>query len=149
MLKEIAGLDEGVVLITGDGKRIARVYLNSWAKRGKRILAEGLPFRIEGEVYLGSPFENDGFDVYLLIDPLSRSKADRKTLREWISSHRDRLVLLYERRYVKDSITRYRLRELLDYLVAYRRETVGFERIDVMRFEGGRVVESRTYVRKH
>ncbi|SEV92227.1 hypothetical protein SAMN05216170_0881 [Thermococcus thioreducens] len=149
MLKKIAKLDSGTVLITGDGKRIARIYLNAWAKRGKRILAEYLPFQVDGDVYIGSPFESDEFEIYLIVNPLSRSKAEREKLKEWLASHTDRLVLLYERKYVKDSITRYGIKEFVDYLIAYKRETVGFERLDVMRLEEGKVAESKTYVRRY
>ena len=149
MLKKIAELDSGVVLITGDGKRLARIYLNAWAKGGRRILAEYLPFQVDGDTYIGSPFESDDFEVYLIINPLSRSKAEREKLKEWLASHRDRLVLLYEHKYVKDSITRYGIRRFIDYLIAYKRETVGFERVDVMRLEDGRVAESKTYVKRY
>ena len=149
MLKKIAELNSGAVLITGDGKRLARIYLNAWGKAGKRILAEYLPFQVDGDVYIGSPFESDDFEVYLIVNPLSRSKAEREKLREWLASHRDKLVLLYEHKYVKDSITRYGMKEFIDYLIAYKRETVGFERLDVMRLENGRVVESKTYVRRY
>lgn len=149
MLKRIAELDSGVVLITGGGKKIARIYLNSWGKRGKRILAEYLPFQVDGDVYIGSPFEGNDFEIYLIVNPLSRSKAEREKLREWLASHRDKLVLLYETKYVKDSIVRYGITEFIDYLIAYKRETVGFERLDVMHLENGRVVESKTYVRRY
>ena len=149
MLKKIAELNSGAVLITGDGKRLARIYLNAWGKAGKRILAEYLPFQVDGDVYIGSPFESDDFEVYLIVNPLSRSKAEREKLKDWLGEHRDKLVLLYEHKYVKDSITRYGIREFIDYLIAYKRETVGFERLDVMRLENGRVVESKTYVRRY
>ncbi|NJE61074.1 hypothetical protein [Thermococcus sp. 21S7] len=149
MLKKIAELNSGAVLITGDGKRLARIYLNAWGKAGRRILAEYLPFQVDGDVYIGSPFESDDFDVYLIVNPLSRSRAEREKLTEWLGEHRDKLVLLYEHKYVKDSITRYGIRESIDYLIAYKRETVGFERLDVMRLENGKVVESRTYVRRY
>lgn len=82
------------------------------------------------------------------MNPLSRSKAEREKLHRWLEQNRDKLILLYETKYVKDSITRYPIRELIDYLVAYKRETVGFERVDVIRLENGRVVESKTYIRR-
>ncbi|NJE06117.1 hypothetical protein E3E36_08190 [Thermococcus sp. M36] len=149
MLKEIAKLHSGAVLITGDGKRIARIYLNAWGKAGRSILAEYLPFQVNGDVYIGAPFESDDFDVYLIVNPLSRPKPERVMLRRWLGEHKDKLILLYEHKYVKDSITRYKIREFIDYLIAYKRETVGFERVDVMRLESGKVVESRTYVRRY
>ncbi len=149
MLKRIAELDSGVVLITGNGKKIARIYLNAWTRRGVRVLAEYLPFQVDGEVYIGSPFENESFDAYLIVNPLSRPKGERESLYRWISGHRDRLVLLYEGKYIKDSITRYRIKDFIDYLIAYKRETVGFEQVDVMRLENGRVVESKTYIRRY
>ncbi|NJD99416.1 hypothetical protein E3E26_06405 [Thermococcus sp. LS1] len=148
MLKEIAELNSGIVLITGDGKRLARIYLNAWSKRTKNILVEYLPFQVDGEVYIGSPYAGGDFDVYLIVNPLSRSKAEREKLHRWLAENRNKLILLYETKYVKDSITRYQIRELIDYLVAYKRETVGFERVDVMRLENGRVVESKTYIRR-
>jgi len=149
MLKRIAELDSGIVLITGNGKRLARIYLNAWARRGMRVLAEYLPFQVEGEVYIGSPFEGGGFDAYLMVNPMLRSKAEREALYEWLSKNRDKLVLLYEGKYIRDSITRYRIKDFIDYLIAYKRETVGFEQVDVMRLEGGKVVESKTYIRRY
>ena len=149
MLKEIAELDSGAVLITGDGKRLARIYTNAWGRNGRRILAEYLPFQVSGDVYIGSPFESDDFDVYLIVNPLSRSKAEWEKLHRWLVGHRDKLVLLYEQKYVKDSIARYGIREFIDYLIAYKRETVGFEQVDVMRLEEGKVVESKTYIRRY
>lgn len=149
MLKEIAELTSGAVLITGNGKRIARIYLNAWGREGRRILAEYLPFQVEGDVYIGPPFESDDFDVYLIVNPLSRSKAEKEELKKWLASHGDKLVLLYEHKYVRDSITRYGIREFIDYLIAYKRETVGFERVDVARLEDGKIVESKTYIRRY
>ncbi len=149
MLKRIAELDSGVVLITGNGKKLARIYLNSWARRGMRILAEYLPFQVDGEVYIGSPMEGENFDAYLVVNPLSRPKKDKEALYGWLSEHRDRLVLLYEGKYIKDSITRYRIKDSIDYLIAYKRETAGFEQVDVMRLENGRVVESKTYIKRY
>ncbi|MCD6372228.1 MAG: hypothetical protein J7L37_01555 [Thermococcus sp.] len=149
MLKKIAELDSGVVLITGDGKRLAKIYMNAWSRGGKRVLAEYLPFQVDGDVYIGPPFESDDFDVYLIVNPLSRSKEERERLKGWLEKHRDRLVLMYEHKYVKDSITRYGLKDSIDYLIAYKRETVGFEKIDVMRLEKGRIVGSKTYVRRY
>ena len=147
-LKEIANLDSGVVLITGNGRKLARVYLNAWSRRGKRILAEYLPFQIDGDVYIGNPWEADDFEAYLVVNPLSRPKAEREKLYRWIGEHRDKLILLYEQKYVRDSLSRYGIAELIDYLIAYKRETVGFERIDLIRFENGRAVENKTYVRR-
>ncbi|ASJ09114.1 hypothetical protein A3L11_07680 [Thermococcus siculi] len=149
MLKEIAELDSGAVLITGDGKRLARIYINAWSKGGRKVLAEYLPFQVNGDVYIGSPFESDDFDVYLIVNPLSRSKAEREKLHRWLAGHKDKLILLYEQKYVKDSITRYGIREFIDYLIAYKRETVGFEQVDVMRLENGKVVGSKTYIRRY
>ncbi|WP_297501415.1 hypothetical protein [Thermococcus sp.] len=149
MLKRIAELNSGVVLITGNGKRLARIYLNAWARRGMRVLAEYLPFGVDGEAYIGSPFESGDFDAYLIVNPLSRPKEEREALYRWLSEHRNRLILLYEGKYVRDSITRYRIRDFVDYLIAYKRETVGFERVDVMKLENGRIVESKTYIRRY
>jgi len=149
MLKRIAELDSGVVLITGNGKKLARIYLNAWERRGMRVLAEYLPFQVEGEVYIGPISEGEDFDVYLIVNPLSRPKAEGEALYRWLAEHRDKLVLLYEGKYIRDSITRYRIKDFIDYLIAYKRETVGFERVDVMRLEGGKVVESKTYIRRY
>ncbi len=149
MLKRIAELDSGAVLITGNGKRLAKIYLNAWTRRGMRVLAEYLPFQVEGEVYIGPLSEGDDFDAYLIVNPLSRPKEEREALYEWLSKNRDKLVLLYEGKYIKDSITRYRIKDFIDYLIAYKRETVGFERVDAMRLENGRVVESKTYIRRY
>ena len=148
MLKEIARLGAGRVLLTGGGKRLARVYLNAWLRAGRRGLAEYLPFQIDGEVYIGSPFESDDFDVYLIVNPLSKGAEEKERLYSWLSEHSDKLVLLYETKYIADSITRYRIREFIDYLIAYRWETAGFERIEVMKLENGAVVERKTYVRR-
>ncbi|MDI3474779.1 MAG: hypothetical protein PWQ79_1231 [Thermococcaceae archaeon] len=147
-LKDILNLTSGVILVTGDGKKISRVYLRAWEEDGRKILAEALPFSVEGDVYIGSPFESDDFDVYLIINPLSRPKAEREQLNKWLAGHRDKLVLLYERKYVKDSITRYGISEFIDYLIAYRRETVGFERVDVLRLKNGRIVDRKTYIKR-
>lgn len=149
MLKEIAELNSGAVLITGDGKRLARIYINAWSKGGRRVLAEYLPFQVNGDVYIGSPFESDDFEVYLIVNPLSRPRAEREKLHHWLAEHRDKLILLYEQKYVKDSIARYGIREFIDYLIAYKRETVGFEQVDVMRLEEGKVVERKTYIRRY
>ncbi len=148
MLKEIAGLKAGRVLLTGGGKRLARIYLDAWLMNGKRGLAEYIPFQIDGEIYIGSPFESNDFDVYLIVNPLSKSAEEKETLYKWLSEHSDKLVLLYETKYVADSITRYRIRQFIDYLIAYKWETAGFERIEVMKLEDGAITERKTYVRR-
>lgn len=148
MLREIAELESGRVLLTGGPKRLARIYLNAWIRRGKAVLAEYLPFQVEGEVVIGSPFESGDFDVYLIVNPISKSSVEKEMLYTWLSKHSNRLVLLYESKYIADSITRYRIRQFVDYLIAYKRETVGFERIEAMRLKGGKVIGRKTYVRR-
>ncbi|WP_457751797.1 hypothetical protein [Thermococcus sp.] len=148
MLKDIARLDEGRIMITGNGKRLARIYLDAWLRRGRRGVAEYLPFQINGEMFIGPPFESEDFDVYLIVNPLSKSVDEKERLYRWLEEHPHKLVLLYETKYVADSITRYRIRQFIDYLIAYKWETAGFERIDVMKLEEGRVVERKTYVRR-
>lgn len=150
MLREIADLEEGVILLTGDAKKVARAYVRAWLSRGKTLLAEWLPFRIEEferSIFIGSPYEGFSFDAYLIINPLSRPKNE---LADWLKENMDKhkLILLYETKYVKDSITRYRIKEFIDYLIAYKRETAGFERIDVYKMEEGRVIKKKSYVRK-
>ncbi|NJE53606.1 hypothetical protein [Thermococcus sp. 21S9] len=149
MLREILTLESGTVMISGGGKRLARLYFQSWAKRKGRALAEELPFPVEGEIYVGNPFKAD-FPVYLVVNPLSRKGAEREKLLRWLDEKRreDKLVLLYEERYVGDSITRYKIRNHLDYLIAYKRETMGAELLKVYKLEDGRVVERKTYVRR-
>ena len=149
MLKEIAELEGGRVLLTGDAKKLARIYLNAWVRRGKNLLVEYLPFQVDGEAYIGSPFEGGHFDADLIMNPLSRPKAEKERLYTWLKENGDKLVLLYEQKYIKDSITRYAIKEFIDYLIAYKRETVGFERIDVMKLEGGRVIAEKSYVRRY
>jgi len=147
VLKEILALESGVVMVSGGGKRLARLYLQAWADKKGSALAEELPFPVEGEIYVGNPFKAD-FPVYLIVNPLSREKPEREKLLHWLEEKRDRLVLLYENRYVGDSIVRYRIRNHLDYLIAYKRETMGAELLKVYKLEDGRVVERKTYVRR-
>ncbi len=149
MLREILTLESGTVMISGGGKRLARLYLQSWAERKGRALAEELPFPVEGEIYVGNPFTAD-FPVYLIVNPLARKGPEREKLLRWLELKREegKLVLLYEERYVADSITRYKIRNHLDYLIAYKRETMGAELLKVYKLENGRVVERKTYVRR-
>ncbi|WP_297552226.1 hypothetical protein [Thermococcus sp.] len=149
MLKEILTMDSGTVMISGGGKRLARLYFQSWAERKGRALAEELPFPVQGEIYVGNPFRAD-FPLYLIVNPLARKGPEREKLLRWLKMKREegKLVLLYEERYVGDSIARYRIREHLDYLIAYRRETMGAELLKVYKLENGRVVERKTYVRR-
>ncbi|AIF69217.1 hypothetical protein PAP_04000 [Palaeococcus pacificus DY20341] len=151
MLTEIANLEEGVVLLTGDAKKLGRIYLKAWLSTGKTFLAEALPFEVDEfqeQIFIGSPFEGFEFDGYIILNPISRPKYERAKLYNWIKENKDRLILLYDHRYVKDSITRYGIKELINYLVAYKRETMGFERIDIYKFEDGKVTEKKTYMRR-
>ncbi|AHL22402.1 hypothetical protein [Thermococcus nautili] len=149
MLREILTLESGTVMISGGGKRLARLYFQSWADRKGSALAEELPFPVEGEIYVGNPFRAD-FPVYLIVNPLTRKGTEREKLLRWLEMKREegKLVLLYEERYVGDSIARYRIRNHLDYLIAYKRETMGAELLKVYKLENGRVVERKTYVRR-
>lgn len=149
MLKEILDLPSGVLMVSGDGRKLSRIYLEAWAKRKGRALMEKPIFRPEGEVYIGNPFEAD-FPVYLVLNPTSRRDITKEALFRWIDAmrRRGRLILLHEERYIADSITRYRIRNYLDYLVAYKRETMGAELLKVYKLENGRIVERKTYVRR-
>ncbi len=147
-LTDLLYLKSGRILMTGNPKRIARIILNEWARQGWKILAEGLPFQIEGEVFIGNPFKNPGFDVYLILNPLSRTGQEKERLHQWLNSNADKLVVLYEHRYVGDSITRYAIKNFIDYLLAYRRETVDTERVNLYRLENGKVVESVKLLRR-
>jgi hypothetical protein len=147
-LSDLVYIKSGRILMTGGPKRIARIFLNEWAREGYKILAEGLPFVIDGEVYIGNPLENPGFDVYLVLNPLSRSREEKERLYRWLEENRERIILLYETKYVGDSIVRYPIRNFIDYLLAYRRETVGAEVIKLYLIEKGKVVESRELIRR-
>lgn len=150
MLKDIVLLNKGVVLLTGDSKKLGKIFMNSWLSKGLTFLAEALPFDVNypEQVFVGEVNETFSFDGYLIVNLLSRPKAERARLYNWIRENKDRLILIYEEKYVKDSITRYGVRELIDYLVAYKRETLGFERVDVYKFENGRVVKRKSYARR-
>ncbi|MCD6524762.1 MAG: hypothetical protein J7K48_07225 [Thermococcus sp.] len=147
-LTDLLYLKSGRILMTGNPRRIARIILNEWARQGWKILAEGVPFQIEGEVFIGDPFKNPGFDVYLILNPLSRTGQEKEMLHQWLNSNADKLVVLYEHRYVGDSITRYAIKNFIDYLLAYRRETVDTERVNLYRLENGKVVESVKLLRR-
>jgi hypothetical protein len=151
MLKEILKLDSGILMVSGGSKRLASLYLRSWG-RGRRVIVERPDFALAEGFYIGDPLRARGFDVYLLMNPISGLKGRREAILRWLEDIRrgesKKLVLLYEERYVGDSIVKYRIRNYLDYLLAYRRETVGFERIEAFHLEGGRVVEKKTYVRR-
>lgn len=147
-LSDLVYLKSGRILMTGSPKRIARIFINEWVREGYKVLAEGLPFVVDGEVFIGDPLENPGFDAYLILNPLSRSKSEREALHEWLNKNKNKLVLLYETKYVGDSITRYPVRNFVDYLLAYRRETVGAEIIKLYRLENGKIIESKELIRR-
>jgi len=146
MLKEILGLRSGVVMISGGARRIAGIYLRAWGK-GRNVLVEIPEFALKEDFFIGDPLSSSGFDVYLVVNPLSGPKERREKIIRWLEGLNDKLVLLYEERYVGDSIMRYKIRNYLDYLLAYRRETASFERIEVLRLENGMIVERKTLVR--
>lgn len=147
-MTDILYLKSGRIMMSGNPKRITRIFLNEWAKEGYRVLAEELPFVVSGEVFVGNPMENPNFDVYLIVNPLSKSKEEKDRLYRWLEEERGKLILLYEGKYVGDSITRYRIKDFIDYLIAYKWETVGTEVIKLYRLENGKVVESHKFVRK-
>ncbi|NJE26047.1 hypothetical protein E3E22_05320 [Thermococcus sp. MV5] len=150
MLKKIANLERGVVLVTGDAKKLARIFLNAWLSRGYTFLVEYLPFEVNypENVFIGNIEEGVEFDGYLIYSLLSRSKMERKKYYSFITARRDRLILIYEPKYFKDSLFKYDIKELIDYLVSYKRETMGMDRVDVYRLEEGRVIEKKSYVRR-
>ncbi|AHF80392.1 hypothetical protein [Thermococcus paralvinellae] len=150
MLKEIIQLSKGVILITGNAKKITRILLNTWLSNGMTFLVEYLPFdvRYPENVFIGDLNKGVEFDGYLIYNLLSRSKNERARIYEWIKEHHDKLILIYETKYMKDSALRYGIKELINYLIAYKRETLGFERIDVYKFKEGKVVEKKTFVRR-
>ncbi|MDV3104455.1 hypothetical protein [Thermococcus waiotapuensis] len=147
-LGDLINVKSGRILMSGGPKRIAGIFINEWTRRGLKVLAEGLPFVVEGEVFIGNPLENPGFDAYLVLNPLSKSKSEREVLYGWLTENRNRLVLLYETRYVGDSIVRYGIRNFIDYLLAYRRETVDTEVIKLYCLKNGRIVESKEFIRR-
>ena len=147
-LSEIPRLESARILMTGGPKRIAMAFLKIWLGRGYRILAEELPFVVEGNVFIGNPLKAEGFDAYVIVNPLSRSKSEQKALYSWLDEKREKLVLLYETKYVGDSITRYEIRNFIDYLIAYKRETVGAELVNLYRLREGNVVEKKTLIRR-
>lgn len=147
-LTDLVYLKSGRIMMTGNPKRLARIFLDEWVREGWRILTESLPFQVNGEVFIGDPLKNPGFDVYLIVNPLSRPKESREKLYGWLESSRDKLVLLYEGKYVGDSIGRYRIRFFIDYLVAYRRETVDTEVVNLYQLRDGEIVESVKLIRR-
>ncbi|WP_175058839.1 hypothetical protein [Thermococcus sp. 2319x1] len=150
MLEEIASLERGVVLLTGDAKRLARIFLNLWLSKGKVFLVEYLPFEVDypEKVFIGSIEEGFEFDGYVVYSLLSRPKPERAKYYSFIAEHRDKLILIYEPKYFRDSILRYAVKDFVDYLVAYKRETMGMDMVDVYKLEDGRVVKRKTYVRR-
>lgn len=150
MLKEITNLERGVVLLTGNAKKLAKIFLNVWLSKGKVFLVEYLPFEVDypEKVFIGDIEEGFEFDGYVLYSVLSRLKPERAKYYSFIAEHRDKLILIYEPKYFKDSVFRYALKDFIDYLVAYKRETMGMEKVDVYKLEEGRVTKKKTYVRR-
>jgi len=146
MLKEILRLQRGRVLITGGAKRLTAIYLRDWTENGEAI-ANALPFPTGAKVRTGDPFTAES-RVYFIVNPLSCPKDERQRIAEWLKGKTNALVLLYEEKYVADSITRYAIREAIDYLLAYKRETMGTERIEAMKLENGRITARKTYLRR-
>ena len=147
-LSDLLNLERARILMTGNPRRLAGIFLKVWSGKGYRILAEWLPFAVEGNVFIGDPLTTPGFDAYLLLNPISRPKAEKEALYRWLDGMREGLVLLYETKYVGDSIARYRIRNFIDYLIAYKRETVGAEIVNLYRLEDGRVVEKKTFIKR-
>ncbi|NPA47190.1 MAG: hypothetical protein GXO14_00925 [Thermococci archaeon] len=144
-LKDLLNLESCRVMFSGDPKRIFLIYARRWFD-GKKVVANSLPFELpldNTSIILGNPLTEEG-DAYLVTNPL-RMGDD---LYRWLSGV-DRLVVLYEERYVGASIRRLKLRKYLDYLVAYRRETVDRETITLYTLESGKIADSKTFVRLH
>ena len=115
MLREIVHLSKGVILITGDAKKIARIFLNAWLSNKMTFLAEHLPFDVKypENIFIGSLNEGIEFDGYLIYNLLSRPKKERARIYEWIKEHNDKLILIYETKYMKDSVLHYGIKELI------------------------------------
>ncbi len=142
-LRDLLDLEACRVMFSGGPKRLFRVYAGKWF-RGKKVVANALPFElsIDGcSIVVGNPFNEEG-DAYLITNPLKVGDE----LYRWLSKI-DRLTVLYEERYVGTSIKRLKLRKYLDYLIAYRMESVGREVVNVYELDSGKVTEVRTFVR--
>ncbi len=141
-LKSLLDLESCRIMLSGDPKRLFSIYAKRWF-RGKKVLANSLPFELRGNfsIKVGDPF-NSRADAYIITNPLGMGEE----LYSWLSDV-DTLTVLYEERYVGSSIRRMKLRRFIDYLLAYRRETVDREIVSLYHLESGKVVESRTFVR--
>lgn len=144
-LRDLLNLESCRVMFSGDPKRIFLIYAKRWFD-GKKVVANSLPFELPLDnafIILGNPLTDEG-DAYLVTNPLRMGED----LYRWLSGV-DKLVVLYEERYVGASIKRLKLRKYLDYLLAYRMETVNKEIINLYRLESGKIVDSKTFVRFH
>jgi len=146
-LTDLLHVQRANILMSGNPLRLVRAFLGAWSAEGRRIIMEEPPFPIGGlgdGVFIGDPFSAKSFDVYVLFNPISKRREELYPLLE----ERPGVLLLYEQRYVGASISRYRIRRFLDYIVAYRRETVGTETVLLGRLRNGKIEESKVLVRR-
>ncbi|WP_456365777.1 hypothetical protein [Thermococcus sp.] len=146
-LTDLLHVQRANILMSGNPLRLTRAFLVAWSEEGRRIIMEEPPFPVGGlgdSVFIGDPSSVRGFDVYVLFNPISQRREELYPLLE----ERPGVVLLYEQRYVGASINRYRIRKFLDYIVAYRRETVGTETVLLGRLRDGKIEESKVLVRR-
>ncbi len=146
-LTDLLNVERANILMSGNPLRLARAFLAAWSNGGRKIIMEEPPFPVggfDGDVFIGDPFSVRGFDVYVFFNPISRRREELYPLLE----ERPGVVLLYEERYVGASISRYRIRRFLDYIVAYRRETVETETVLLGRLRDGKIEESKVLVRR-
>ncbi|RLF92108.1 hypothetical protein DRN82_00675 [Thermococci archaeon] len=145
-IREILNLEKGLVIISGNPKWLLKLFIDKFAEKGI-VAIERLPVtpKFPNKVIIGDIFSvNTKYAVLFNVITDKRYRIIRKVLERAQGS----VVVDYEEKYMLPRILKSEIGKKSAYIITYKMETVGFEKLRIIKLEDGKIVSQNSYIRK-
>ncbi|ASJ16182.1 hypothetical protein A3L04_03350 [Thermococcus chitonophagus] len=145
-LREVLDTENGIIIITGNPRWLLKYFIDRLSEKGM-VSMETLTIhpKFPERVITGEVFSMD--TRYKVIFSVIEGK--RADILKKVLDNKDRAVVIdYENMYMFTQALKSKLGKEARYLLAYKMETVGFERLTVAKLDRGKIIEKNDYVRK-
>ncbi|AFK23281.1 putative regulatory protein [Pyrococcus sp. ST04] len=132
--------------MTGNPRWLLKILVDKWSE--KEIVAMEKPIIVPknpNSIIFGDPSKLDSrYRIFTNIIGMHRRDVIQK-----IGFLLEKAVIVdYEEKYFLTKAINSKLGKIADYLIAYKMETLGFEKLDIIKIENGKITDKTSYVRK-
>ncbi|AMM54396.1 hypothetical protein [Pyrococcus kukulkanii] len=145
-IREVLNLERGLVIIAGNPKWLLKLLIDKFTEKGI-VAMERLPVmpKFPNKIVIGNVFSvNTKYVVLFNVITDKRHHIMSKVLERAQKS----VIVDYEENYMFSRILKSEIGRKSAYIITYKIETVGFEKLGIIKLENGKIVSQSYYVRK-